>query len=178
MAAAGESNKSDAKDTANNSDKEDDDNVDEAVITEKLDGVVLEDSDDEDIQGNALHDEALDVPPEADASTNATTKNSEGSSKWKTAYQNTKHFAGGLISHPFESTKHFSILRHSHGLVFYRGPLTNVAVTIFSDQPLPADRTLWLQTKGWAGKRGLKVKTFCRASRNWMDVTPSETLDP
>ena len=101
-----------------------------------------------------------------------------GPSKWKTAYENTKHFAGGLVSHPFESTKHYSILRHSHGLVFYRGPLTNIAVTIFADQLLPADRTLWLQTKGWTGKAGLKVKTLTRASLNWIDVTPSETLDP
>jgi hypothetical protein len=38
------------------------------------------------------------------------------------AYKEARHFAGGLISHPYEHTKHYSILRHSHGLVFSQSP--------------------------------------------------------
>jgi len=44
-----------------------------------------------------------------------------------------KHFAGGLLHHPAESTKHFSILRHSSGLVCFSGSTTSVAISIFSD---------------------------------------------
>jgi hypothetical protein len=77
-------------------------------------------------------------------------------SKWKTAMGDVRHFAAGLISHPFESTKHFNILRHSHGLVSYKGPSANLAITIFSDKPWPPDRTVWVQRKGWTGKAGMK----------------------
>ncbi|MCJ1333104.1 hypothetical protein MMC10_009798 [Thelotrema lepadinum] len=161
----------------------DGDQEDEDVITEKLDAFSIESYDgnnnDGDNGGSTFHNKTLDSlnrePPE-EPSVQAETP--IGPSKWKTAYQNTKHFAGGLVSHPFESTKHFSVLRHSHGLVFYRGPLTSIAITIFSDEPLPADRTLWLQSKGWTGKTGLKIKTLARANAGWIDVTPSETLDP
>ena len=69
-------------------------------------------------------------------------------SKFKTAMGEIKHFAGGIIARPYEATKHFSVLRHSHGLVYYRGPTTSVAITVFSDEPLPTDRKLWLQKKG------------------------------
>ena len=161
---------------------EDDDIRDDEddLITEKLEDFNLGTSDDnEGDEENIFRDEVL-GPIQEDPSTQPIGKESapKSLSKWKTAYENTKHFAGGLISHPFESTKHFSILRHSHGLVFYQGPLTNVAITIFSDEPLPADRTLWLQSKGWTGKTGLKIKTLARASANWTDVTPSAILQP
>jgi Riboflavin kinase len=99
-------------------------------------------------------------------------------SKWRTTMEDARHFAGGLISHPFESTKHFSILRHSHGLVYYKGPSTNLAITIFSDMPLPEDRTLWVQRKGWTGKTGMKVKSLLRSNSSWIDVTPSERAEP
>ena len=89
-----------------------------------------------------------------------------------------RHFAGGLISHPFESNKHFSILRHSHGLVYYKGPSTNLAITIFSDKPLPEGRTLWVQRKGWTGKTGMKVKSLLNSNSSWIDVTPSERAEP
>ena len=98
-------------------------------------------------------------------------------SKFKTAFEDTKHFAGGLISHPVESNKHFSILRHSHGLVMFRGSSTNVAITIFSDQPLPADRTLWLQRKGWSGKTGMRVGTLGGKKDGWVDVTPTQQVE-
>lgn len=92
------------------------------------------------------------------------------------AYGEARHFLGGLITHPTESNKHFTILRHSHGLVFYRGNATSVAVSIFSDAPLPPDRTLWLQSKGWTGKTGMRTKAFFRLHDSWLDVTPSMPL--
>ncbi|KAJ5180950.1 hypothetical protein N7492_004160 [Penicillium capsulatum] len=92
------------------------------------------------------------------------------------AYGEARHFLGGLITHPTESNKHVTILRHSHGLVFYRGNATSVAVSIFADAPLPPDRTLWLQSKGWSGKTGMRTKAFFRLHDSWLDVTPSMPL--
>jgi hypothetical protein len=88
------------------------------------------------------------------------------------AYGEARHFLGGLINHPTESNKHVTILRHSHGLVFYRGNSTSVAVSIFSDTPLPQDRTVWLQNKGWSGKTGMRAKALFRLNNSWLDVTP------
>src|ERR1700733_12867896 len=83
----------------------------------------------------------LDCPSlvQSPASVSTSDSPTSESSKWRTAMEEARHFAGGLISHPFESNKHFSILRHSHGLVYYKGPSTNLAITIFSDKPLPED---------------------------------------
>jgi hypothetical protein len=122
----------------------------------------------------------LDNPSLVQSPTSASTSDSPTSepSKWRTAMEETRYFAGGLISHPFESTKHFSILRHSHGLVYYKGPSTNLAITIFSDKPLPEDRTLWVQRKGWTGKTGMKVKSLLHSNSSWIDVTPSERAEP
>ncbi|KAJ5120980.1 uncharacterized protein N7515_008941 [Penicillium bovifimosum] len=92
------------------------------------------------------------------------------------AFGDARHFLGGLINHPTESNKHVTILRHSHGLVFYRGPTTSVAITIFSDAPLPSDRTLWLQSKGWTGKTGMQFKSLLRLRDSWLDVTPGMPL--
>ncbi|KAJ5175760.1 uncharacterized protein N7482_001637 [Penicillium canariense] len=92
------------------------------------------------------------------------------------AYGEARHFLGGLISHPTESNKHTTILRHSHGLVFYRGNSTSVAVSIFSDAPLPQDRTIWLQNKGWSGKTGMRAKALFRLNDSWIDVTPGMPL--
>lgn len=89
------------------------------------------------------------------------------------AYGEARHFLGGLIAHPSESTKHFTILRHSHGVVFYRGSTTTITVSIFSDAPLPPDRTLWLQSKGFSGKAGMRTKAFLRLHDDWLDVTPT-----
>ncbi|KAJ5109582.1 hypothetical protein N7532_002227 [Penicillium argentinense] len=99
------------------------------------------------------------------------------------AYGEARHFLGGLINHPTESNRHFTILRHSHGLVFYRGNATSVAVSIFSDSPLPEDRTLWLQSKGWSGKTGMRTKALFRLNDSWLDVTPvmplrAESVNP
>ncbi|KAJ0329252.1 hypothetical protein COL5a_004488 [Colletotrichum fioriniae] len=92
---------------------------------------------------------------------------------WQTALDETKYFAGGLISHPFEYTKHFSILRHSGALVWYRGPSTSITITIFSDAPLPPTRTVWLQQKGFSGNMGMNLKSLVGANTSWLDVTPS-----
>ncbi|KAE8440960.1 hypothetical protein EG329_006149 [Mollisiaceae sp. DMI_Dod_QoI] len=92
------------------------------------------------------------------------------------AYREARHFAGGLISHPYESTKHYTILRHSHGLVFYQGTNTTLAVSIFADAPLPLDRTFWLQSKGWTGKTGMRAKALIGSNSNWLNVTPSMSV--
>ncbi|RAK97292.1 LipA and NB-ARC domain protein [Aspergillus ibericus CBS 121593] len=99
------------------------------------------------------------------------------------AYHEARHFLGGLITHPTESTKAITILRHSHGVVFYRGSTTSVTISIFSTTPLPADRTLWLQSKGWTGKTGMRTKALLRLTDDWLNVTPTlpvraEQVDP
>ena len=92
----------------------------------------------------------------------------------KSAYGEARYFAGGLVAHPHESTKHYTILRHSHGLVFYSGSYTSLAVTIFGDRDLPPDRTFWLQRKGFSGKAGLGIgASFMGTKSAWIDVTPS-----
>ena len=90
-----------------------------------------------------------------------------------TAFEEARHFAGGLVSHPFESTKHYSILRHSHGLVFYTGSYTNIAITVFADRELPDDRSFWLQRRGWSGKTGLRAGVLFGTHGAWINVTPS-----
>lgn len=92
------------------------------------------------------------------------------------AYQEARHFVGGLIQHPTESTKHFTVLRHSHGIVFYQGSNTFLAISIFADAPLPADRTIWLQNKGWTGKTGMRAKALFRVNNSWLNVTPSMAI--
>jgi Riboflavin kinase len=96
-----------------------------------------------------------------------------GQSKWKIAMEEARFFAGSIISHPYESTKHYSILRHSHGLVYYKGSFTNLVITIFADRPLPEDRTLWLQRRGWSGKTGLKAGAHLGTKSAWINVTPT-----
>ncbi|KAK8122623.1 hypothetical protein PG984_011293 [Apiospora sp. TS-2023a] len=97
---------------------------------------------------------------------------------WQTAVDETIYFAGGLVSNPSESTKHYSIMRNSSALVYYRGPSTSVTITIFSDNPLPEDRTLWLQRKGYSGDMGMNFSTMFGAGGNWIDVTPSSEALP
>lgn len=94
------------------------------------------------------------------------------------AFEEARHFAGGLVSHPYESTKHYSILRHSHGLVFYSGSYTNIAITIFSDRPLPPDRSFWIQRRGWSGKAGLRAGVLFGTHSAWLDVTPDVVATP
>ncbi|KAK0718436.1 hypothetical protein B0T26DRAFT_713327 [Lasiosphaeria miniovina] len=102
----------------------------------------------------------------------------EKSGFWQSAISETRHFAEGLMPHPAESTKHYTILRHSPPLIFYRGPTTSVAITVFSasHHPLPANRTLWLQQRGFSGDSGMKIKALVGATSNWLDVTPSELV--
>ncbi|KAK0622816.1 hypothetical protein B0T14DRAFT_514529 [Immersiella caudata] len=94
---------------------------------------------------------------------------------WQSALSEARHFAGGLIPHPTESTKHFTILRHSPPLVFYRGAATSVDISIFSspDRPLPPDRSLWTQQRGFSGDSGMKMKAFAGKTEDWVEVTPS-----
>lgn len=108
----------------------------------------------------------------------ANSSQSSASTYVQKAYKEARHFAGGLISHPYEHTRHYSILRHSHGLVFYQGSNTTLAVSIFADAPLPLDRTIWLQSKGWTGKTGMRAKAFMGRNDNWLDVTPFTEIRP
>lgn len=98
----------------------------------------------------------------------------------QTAFSETRHFASGLLPHPTVSTKHYTILRHSPALVPYRGPATSVCVSVFSspDRPLPLDRTLWLQRRGFSGDAGMRVRTLVGATATWLDVTPSTRVAP
>lgn len=130
----------------------------------------------------ARPDSAIDTPTTtttASSSTNTTAPGGTEKSFWQNALTETRHFAGGLISHPFESTKHFTILRHSPSIVFYRGPSTSVAVTIFSssssksDTSVPRDRTVWLQQRGLSGNTGMKLERAVGATGTWLDVTPA-----
>ncbi|KJZ76411.1 hypothetical protein HIM_04140 [Hirsutella minnesotensis 3608] len=94
-------------------------------------------------------------------------------SKWKAALGEAQYVAGGLISRPSESTRHYTVIRHSHALVWYRGPSTSVSVTILSDDPLPVSRSVWLQAKGFSGDVGMTVKALVGSTASWIDVTPA-----
>ena len=111
-------------------------------------------------------------------STVSTTSSSSSlqSPKWKHAWGEARHFLGGLWHHPHETTKHYTILRHSHGLVYYVGPKTSITVSIFSDAALPPDRRFFLQNKGWSGKSGMKIKAALRTNKSWIEVTPSTAV--
>ncbi|KAL1998871.1 hypothetical protein VTN02DRAFT_5448 [Thermoascus thermophilus] len=110
------------------------------------------------------------------ASSSASSAQPSALSLVQKAYREARHFAGGLIQHPVESTKHYTILRHSHGVVFYQGSKTFVAISIFADRPLPPDRTIWLQNKGWTGKTGMKTKALFGFHDDWVNVTPTIAL--
>lgn len=122
------------------------------------------------------YDSSFSIPESAVSSDSAPSKSA--ASYVQHAYKEVRHFAGGLITHPYESTKHYTLLRHSHGLVFYQGSNTSLAISIFSDALLPAERTLWLQNKGWSGKTGMRAKAFVGRNGSWLDVTPKGEIGP
>ena len=123
-------------------------------------------------------DHEFPAPPTPTSADSTPTTAAAGKSFWQTAVDETIYFAGGLISNPSESTKHYTIMRNSSALVYYRGPSTSVTITIFSDSPLPEDRTLWLQRKGFSGDMGMNFSTLFRAGSNWIDVTPTTEAQP
>ncbi|RDA85540.1 hypothetical protein CP532_3318 [Ophiocordyceps camponoti-leonardi (nom. inval.)] len=98
--------------------------------------------------------------------------------RWKSALDEAQLWAGGLLGKPSESTRHYSIIRHSHALVWYRGPVTSVSVTVLSDRPLPTDRKLWLQGRGFSGNAGMAAKALVGSTRDWLDVTPVREARP
>ncbi|KAL1979652.1 hypothetical protein VTN96DRAFT_5397 [Rasamsonia emersonii] len=124
------------------------------------------------------------TPSPAGVSSSSKTESSSGTSQSSAAsyvqkaYREARHFVGGLIQHPTESTKHYTILRHSHGIVFYQGSYTFLAVSIFADTPLPADRTLWMQSKGWTGKTGMRARALLGLTDSWINVTPTTPIRP
>lgn len=135
-------------------------------LDEQLERLQLETGHDDDLYSQSNERSAEPSPTtEADSTPSK-------DSKLKFTLREIKHFAGGLVTHPFEATKHYTVLRHSHGFVFYQGSTTSVAITVLSHQPLPAERTLWLQKRGFSGKTGLKVGTLGSRSA-WIDVTPT-----
>ncbi|KKK19642.1 hypothetical protein P175DRAFT_0500923 [Aspergillus ochraceoroseus IBT 24754] len=119
--------------------------------------------------GASYHAAATPAIPRAETSIPA-------SSEKPSFYEDTRHFLGGLIHHPSESTKHYSILRHSPGVIFYRGPTTSVTVSIFADTRIPADRSLWLQPKGWTGKTGMRAKAVLHLHDDWINIPPPLAL--
>ncbi|KAL6884819.1 hypothetical protein HDV57DRAFT_508740 [Trichoderma longibrachiatum] len=92
---------------------------------------------------------------------------------WKSALGEAQYFASGLISHPSESTRHYSIIRHTRALIWFSGPSTSVSITILSDEPLPAQRTLWMQQKGYSGNVGMALKALAGTTSSWINVTPA-----
>ncbi|RDA90611.1 hypothetical protein CP533_2793 [Ophiocordyceps camponoti-saundersi (nom. inval.)] len=97
---------------------------------------------------------------------------------WKAALDEAQYWAGGLLGRPSESTRHYSIIRHSHSLVWYRGPATSVSVTVLSDRPLPLGRKLWLQGRGFSGNAGMAAKAIVGSTSDWLDVTPVREARP
>ena len=112
------------------------------------------------------------------ASTTTAATTSTAGQKWKAALGEAQYFAGGLVSHPAESNRHYSIIRHSKALVWYRGPSTSVSITILSDVDLPANRTVWLQQKGYSGNMGMSLKALVGSTGTWIDVTPATKAAP
>lgn len=90
-------------------------------------------------------------------------------------YREARHFVGSRIRHPSESTEHHSILRHSHGLVFYQGTATAIAISIFADTKLPADRTLWLKPKTSFGTSKSRA-TEPQQTDSMVNVTPLASI--
>jgi hypothetical protein len=96
---------------------------------------------------------------------------------WQTALTTTRDLALRLVPQNTTSTKHYTILLHSSPLVVYRGPKTNITVTIFSSPtyplPPPDARTLHLQPRGYSGDTGSRLKAFMGFTESWIDVTPA-----
>ncbi|KAG5993966.1 hypothetical protein E4U43_003347 [Claviceps pusilla] len=84
-----------------------------------------------------------------------------------------KLLATGLVSRPTKSSNHYTIIRHSHGLVWPRGPKTSLAITILAGEPLPANRILRFQQKGYSGNMGMSLKALMAGPRDeWIGATP------
>ncbi|KAJ2899023.1 Riboflavin kinase [Zalerion maritima] len=98
---------------------------------------------------------------------------------FQSALDNTRHFASGLISAPSESSSNYTIVRHSLGLIYYRGPNTTVAITILANKPLAPTRKLFLQRRGLSGNMGMNVAAAIGSSSmvSWIDVTPNQVAN-
>ncbi|QPH02787.1 hypothetical protein C2857_007004 [Epichloe festucae Fl1] len=95
----------------------------------------------------------------------------------KAALEEAQFVAGGLVGRSAESTKHYTIIRHSHALVWYRGPGTSVSITILADEPVPANRTVWLQARGYSGNAGMSLEALAGSRDKWIDVTPASEAE-
>ncbi|CEJ82431.1 hypothetical protein VHEMI02494 [[Torrubiella] hemipterigena] len=115
---------------------------------------------------------ALDIPPLPPRPTTASGSASREASPFRKALDDAQYFASGLITKPYVTSKHFSIVRHSSAVIWYRGPTTSIAITIFSSTPVPPGRTLWLQQRGHSGNMGMALKAMVGNKSSWIDVTP------
>jgi hypothetical protein len=93
------------------------------------------------------------------------------------ALRQTAELGDKILPHPVESSNHFSIVQHSSGVVWYQGPETSFAMSIFATDPLPDDRSIWMQMRGWSGESGMRAKAALGKNRDWVDVTPNLRLE-
>ncbi|PHH54550.1 hypothetical protein CFIMG_003380RA [Ceratocystis fimbriata CBS 114723] len=96
---------------------------------------------------------------------------------WKNALGEAQFIAGGLLSRPAESSRHYTVIRHSFALVWYRGPATSVSISILSDEPLSPTRRIFLQQKGYSGNTGMALKAMVGVKDSWTDVTPQQRAE-
>jgi hypothetical protein len=93
------------------------------------------------------------------------------------AFRQTAELRDKILPHPVESSKHFSIVQHSTGVVWYQGTGTSFAMSIFATNPLPDDRSIWMQMRGWSGESGMRAKALLGKNGDWVDVTPSLRIE-
>jgi hypothetical protein len=62
-------------------------------------------------------------------------------------------------------------------MVLYQGTSTSLAISIFATNPLPENRTIWLQVRGWSGETGMRAKAFFGSNGGWINVTPSLRIE-
>lgn len=111
------------------------------------------------------------------SSSNLTTAPTEApplptTSAFQKALNEAQYLTAGLLSSPCESSRHYSVIRHSSALIWYRGPFTSVSITILSDTPLPHNRSIYLQQRGHSGNMGMEIKAFVAGTKSWIDITP------
>ncbi|QSZ33867.1 hypothetical protein DSL72_005440 [Monilinia vaccinii-corymbosi] len=56
------------------------------------------------------------------------------------------------------------------------GCSTTLAISIFSDAPLPAGRQIWLQERGYSANTGMRLKALVGDNGGWLNVTPAISL--
>jgi len=90
------------------------------------------------------------------------------------AYKTTKETAEYLNDGEVAYGKNYSILRHTRPFIYYAGIRTVVPLSVFGDQPLPKDRRVFLQKRGYrTGLLGWTVGSVLGGSHlPGIEVTP------